>query len=64
MQQTITIAKNKESVFLYEETSMAIDRIKSEDTLEVTIPTPDMITLARVLVLGEGSFDISTNYSV
>jgi len=64
MQQTITIAKNKESVFLYEKTSMAIDRIKSEDTLEVTIPTPDMITLARVLVLGEGSFDISTNYSV
>ena len=49
---------------MYEKTSMAIDRIKSEDTLEVTIPTPDMITLARVLVLGEGSFDISTNYSV
>ena len=58
------IAKNKESVLLHEKASMAIDRIKSEGTLNVRVPTPDMLTLARVIVLGEGSFEINHDYSV
>lgn len=64
MQSTVTIAKNKESVLLYEKASMVIDRIKAIKSLEVTVPTPDMLTLARVIVLGEGSFDITNNYTL
>ena len=64
MKITTTIAKNKEAVLLQERLSMTIDRIRDAGTLDVSVPAIPLITLSRVVVAGDGDFDIVNDYTV
>jgi hypothetical protein len=58
------ISKGRESSFLYEKVSMVIDRIRETGGKEkVQIPVPDLLTQAKVMVKGEGTFKVVNSYN-
>lgn len=68
MQRTITLHKGSTPVYLNEYYNQAIDRVRAEVTrtrkpvTSISVPCPDLLTLARVLVNGEGEMQIATRY--
>lgn len=58
------ISKGRESAFLYEKVSMTIDRMReSKGVGDIKIPVPDLLTQAKVMVRGEGTFKVVNSYN-
>ena len=60
---TTTIKRNREALYLGERCGLAIDRIRAVGSFDVVVPSVDLGTLAKIIVQGEGEFDIVNKYN-
>lgn len=63
MKVSTEIHHGSEAVYMNEMMNQVVDRVRSQKTTSVKVPKPTMRELAGVVVAGEGSLEIVTDYA-